>query len=387
MISEKIGNKSLTQSNASPLKIIVVSAVGLRQGGTLTILQECLNFLSSLTKERNLRIIAIVHNRKLVDFEGIEYIEYPNVIKSWWYRLWCEYVTMHKISRRLPEIDLWFSLHDTTPNVYAKRQAVYCQTSFPFYRCSWRDFVFNYKIALFSLFTRYAYRINVHRNRYLVVQQQWLRDGLSKMLGVDRKKFVVAPPQLRDVVIKAGHTENGCFTFLYAAAPDCHKNFEVICRAAALLEKEVGKDCFKVALTLSGTENRYAHWLYKKWRAVYSIDFVGYMNKERLYGFYSVANCLIHASKIETWGLPISEFGNTGKPMIVPDLPYAHSTAAGFPYVAFFNPRNALELKDLMRDLLCGDYGHFLPQPYQELQKPYAHSWRELFDLLLQDSK
>lgn len=385
MISKSTIKERPALGGVTPTKIIVISAVGLRQGGTLTILQECLRFLSSLIKEENVRVIAIVHNRGLADFEGIEYIEYPKVIRSWGHRLWCEYVTMHKISKQLPEIDLWFSLHDTTPNVHAKYQAVYCQTSFPFYQCSWRDFIFNYKIALFSLFTRYAYRINVHRNRYLVVQQQWLRDGLSKMLGVDRRKFIVSPPQLQNVTIRPEHVEKNSFTFLYAAAPDCHKNFEVICRAASLLENEIGESRFKVVLTLSGTENRYARWLYRKWGAVRSIDFVGYMNKERLYGFYTMADCLIHSSKVETWGLPISEFGSTGKPLIVPNLPYAHSSAEGFPYVAYFDVLNALDLKNLMKELLNGDYRHFMPQSYMELQKPYAHSWRELFDLLLKD--
>ena len=240
-------------------KLIVVSAVGLRQGGTLTILKECLQYLSTCVREGHVRVIAIVHDRRLAEFNGIEYIELPDVIKSWTRRLWCEYITMHRISQRLPGIDLWLSLHDTTPRVIAKRQAVYCQTSFPFYKLTWRDFYFNYKIALFSLFTRYAYRINVHRNQYMIVQQSWLREGLSRMLGVGKEKFIVAPPRRMAVKVETESVNLPCFTFLYASAPDCHKNFEVLCQAARLLEKEKGKGCFKVVVTLSGKENRYGH--------------------------------------------------------------------------------------------------------------------------------
>lgn len=367
-------------------QLIVISAVGLRQGGTLTILRESLQYLSTYVHENQVRVIAIVHDKKLAEFDGIEYIEMPDVIKSWVRRLWCEYVTMHRISKRLSGIDLWLSLHDTTPRVSAKRQAVYCQTSFPFYQRTWRDFYFNYKIALFSLFTRYAYRINVHRNQYMVVQQPWLREGLSKMLGVNKDKFIVAPPKHIQVKVEAKNVDLPCFTFLYASAPDCHKNFEILCQAARLLEKEKGKGCFKVVVTLSGKENRYTRWLYKNWHDVESIEFAGYMNKEKLYGYYQAAHCLVHASKVETWGLPISEFGETGKPMLLADLPYAHATASGFHSVGYFNEHNPKELKDLMKEVLEGNYKHLSSQPSISIEEPYVRSWQELFEKLLSAS-
>ena len=147
------------------MKTIVVSGVNLRQGGTLAILRDCLQFLSASLASKEWRIVAIVHNKSLCEFDGIEYIELPDTIKSWARRLWCEYVTMNKISKQLSPVTLWLSLHDTSPRVKAERQAVYCQTSFPFYKSSWRDLLFNYKIVLFSHFTRFAYRINVNSNK------------------------------------------------------------------------------------------------------------------------------------------------------------------------------------------------------------------------------
>ena len=96
------------------MKQIVISAVNLRKGGTLTILRQCLAFLSEWAPAHGYRVTALVHKQELADYPNIQYIELPWAIDGWGKRLWCEYVTMGKISRELGAIDLWLSLHDTT---------------------------------------------------------------------------------------------------------------------------------------------------------------------------------------------------------------------------------------------------------------------------------
>lgn len=364
-------------------KTIVVSAVNLRKGGTLTILRDCLLYLSSLTKEY--RIVALVHQKRLCDYEGIEYIEMPEIIQGWGKRLWCEYVTMHRISKELSPVYLWLSLHDTSPRVEAERQAVYCQTSFPFYHWSWRDFRFDYKIPLFACFTRFAYRLNVHSNRFLIVQQEWLRKGLSTMLGVNRNKFIVAPPQRKMTKVTPQHIRKECFTFLYASTPDCHKNFETLCEAAQYLEQEMGQGGFKVVLTVGGDENKYASWLNERWGEVGSIEFAGFMSKNHLFGYYEAADCLVFPSKVETWGLPITEFMETGKPMLLADLPYAHETAAGSKQTAFFPATDAMVLKNEMKRILMGDFSRLKEIPSMQMESPSADSWKALFEILLKE--
>ncbi|MCS3171678.1 glycosyltransferase [Bacteroides thetaiotaomicron] len=105
------------------------------------------------------------------------------------------------------------------------------------------------------------------------------------------------------------------------------------------MEQELGKGRFKVVLTISGQENKYAQWLYKKFGSVSSIEFAGFMSREKLFGYYHAVDCLVFPSKVETWGLPVSEFMATGKPMLLADLPYAHETAAGSMQTAFLNCR------------------------------------------------
>ena len=343
-------------------RTVVVSAVNIRKGGTLTILRDCLKYLSGLAVAGEYKVVALVHKRSLCDYPGIEYIEIPWSAKGWDRRLWCEYVTMHRISKDLAKregrpVYMWLSLHDTTPRVVAEHQEVYCQTSFPFLKVRARDWLMDPKVPLFALFTRWAYRINVKRNDCLIVQQEWFRDALARLLRLPVAKFRVIPPRMPDFsLIKPSDIHYDVPMFFYAASADCHKNFETLCEAAKLLEVEVGKGRFKVVLSISGNENRYARWIYKKWGLVDSIDFVGYMSREDLFGLYKAANAFVFPSRVETWGLPISEYlsvtGGKGR-LLLADLPYARGVAAEAPGAKYFPATDAKALERLMYESIA----------------------------------
>lgn len=365
------------------MKTIVISAVNIRKGGTLTILKQCLEYLSGVASYRQWRVIAIVHRKDLCQYPSIEYIEMPEVASSWARRLWCEYVTMHKISQKLQPIDLWFSLHDTTPRVKARNQAVYCQTSFPFLKWRLQDLRFDPKIVLFALFTRFAYRLNIHKNRYLVVQTNWLREGFSKMFGITASRFIVAPPKKPNCPEKQKDTKVSVCRFFFPSTPDCHKNFELACQAASLLEQEVGDKKFELIITIEGNENKYAKWLYRRWGKCNSIRFVGFLTQAQLFDYYGSCTCLVYPSRVETWGLAISEYSVFNKPILLADLPYAHETASGQQQVAFFNVKNAHDLKNKMRSILNKDYSILSPIPKNKIKPPKTDNWETLFEQLL----
>ena len=365
-------------------KHIVVSAVNLRKGGTLTILRECLHYLGS---RPDLEVTALVHDRDLCDVQGVRYIEIPWSTRSWGRRLWCEYVTMHRISASMPEADLWLSLHDTTPRVRAKRQAVYCHTSFPFLKVHARDFLMNPKIPVFAKLTRFAYRIGVRRNKYLIVQQNWFREGLSRLVHFPADRIIIAPPNFKPLLSApfSGEERGKVPVFLYPSTPDCHKNFETLCQAAGLLEQRLGTDRFKAVITVSGNENRYAAWLKKRWGHVSSIDFHGFMSREELIVAYKESDCLVFPSRVETWGLPISEFMATGKPLLLADLPYAHETAEGASQVAYFQAEDASSLASQMLALVEGDLSAFTPVSAKAKKFPFAENWDGLFNILMKE--
>ena len=365
------------------MKTIVVSAVNLRKGGTLTILKNCLEYLSPLAKSGEYRVVALVHKKELAYYDGIEYIEIPWALKSWLLRLWCEYVTMYGISKKLTPVYLWFSLHDTTPNVVAERRAVYCHNPFPFYKWNWKGLLMNYRIVCFAWFSKYIYRVNIHKNHTVVVQQNWIREEFMDAFKLNRDKVIVSLPSCVKPEITPHRENDGIFRFLYASFGDIHKNFETLCEATRLLQERVGTGVFKVLLTIGKDDCRYTQWLYDKWGAVESIEFAGFLDKARLMEYYSSAGCLVFPSKVETWGLPISEFMSTGKPMLLADLPYAHETSAGSRLTAFFNPESPEDLMEKMLQLLIGDKSFLKPVEKKKIAEPLAEDWKTLFERLL----
>ena len=64
---------------------IVVSAITARSMGALTIVQDCLEYLSrELAKKYE--VIAILQRRGLVDYPNVRYVEIPNARTSYFHR-------------------------------------------------------------------------------------------------------------------------------------------------------------------------------------------------------------------------------------------------------------------------------------------------------------
>jgi glycosyltransferase involved in cell wall biosynthesis len=109
------------------------------------------------------------------------------------------------------------------------------------------------------------------------------------------------------------------------------------------------------------------------------------MSREELFSAYASSTCLVFPSRVETWGLPISEYIPCGKPMIIADLPYAHESAAGASKVAFFPAESPGVLSELMEDVLHGRLESFAPVFSSACRPPRAESWKDLFDFLLSE--
>jgi glycosyltransferase involved in cell wall biosynthesis len=97
---------------------------------------------------------------------------------------------------------------------------------------------------------------------------------------------------------------------------------------------------------------------------------------------YSEADCLLFPSKLETWGMPITEFKATGKPILAADLPYAHETVGQYERAAFFDTKSEAQLVAMMKHAICGE-PIFRSTAEKKIAPPFSRNWTELWQILL----
>ena len=380
----KINEKSTRRTEQHAKALIVVSAINIFKGGSLTIAREFLKELDDAgsSSDSHSNIIVFCHARDLyndLQLKRTRFIEKPWSRKNWMMRLLYEYVWFWFWSWR-KNVDAWISLHDITPNVNAKRQYVYCHNPAPFYSGGtvWRH---EPSFELFRRFYKYLYKINIYKNEGVIVQQQWIRAEFISRYKIKPGKVIVALPER-----KSGQISSKCyqrdrkrpFLIIYPAIPRPFKNFEVLLDAMVLLRPFA----IELIVTIDGRENRYARKLYERYKCLENVEFSGYMHHGEIMQLYAKADAMIFPSKLETWGLPMSEFKCFGKPIIAADLPYAHETLFDYAHKYYFEPSDHVRLAASIK-ALCD--GNLPPQPRPETLEyewPIARNWRELLGIM-----
>ena len=93
---------------------------------------------------------------------------------------------------------------------------------------------------------------------------------------------------------------------------------------------------------------------------------------------------MLFPSKIETWGLPISEAKAYDKPMFLANLPYAKEACGVYEKVTFFDENSAPDLAKLITEFVEGNH------KFQRNTSPFdtskdLHNWKEVFQYILTD--
>ena len=363
------------------MKKIVVSGINFTEGGPLTIYKECLSYIEK-NFLKDYKITTLVHDRNLFsEFSSeIDFIEFKDAKKSYLKRCYYEYVYFKKLSREIKPY-LWFSLHDITPDVIAEKTAVYCHNPIIFYKMEKHQIWKEWKLFLFSKFYKYIYKINIRKNDYVIVQQNWIREEFEKIFNINN--VVVAHPDinLEDIDRRDENKEKEENTFIFASFPRVFKNFEIICEAVKILE-EKGINNFKVYLTIKGNENRYSEEIYNKYKNLKCLEFTGLLRRDILLEYYRNVKCVIFPSKLETWGLPITEAKAMKKPLLLADLPYSHETLGDYEKVMFFNTELPYELAEKMEKFLGKEEIIYEGNKAEKIKAPYCRNWKELFEIL-----
>ncbi len=371
------------------MKKILFSAISLFEGGPLKIVYNILDEIEANSLFERYEFIFLVYKKELYEdyahlFDKIEFREFRDardgVINKYFYELF----RFKALSKEL-DVDLWVTLTSKSPNIVAKKQVIYFSNPTPFAKIRAVDYKYGLGYVLFAMFYKHIIKINIGRNDYIITQQNWLREAISRKYKFSRERIIVSyANQVDNSVIptSAVRGEGGVKTFFFPAVARQFKNFEVICQATEMLVAR-GVDNFNVKLTIDGSESKYSKIVVDRFRALKQIDFCGIIEFAKMQEEYQRTDSLIFPSYLETWGLPISEFKGYGKPMLIADLPYAYETASGANSVEFFNPSDAEALSYAMERLIGGDFSRLAPVERVEIQEPKAEGWSQLFDKLV----
>jgi glycosyltransferase involved in cell wall biosynthesis len=360
-----------------PTRHLVVSAVNIVDGGTLQILRQCLEAAASLD---GWHVTALVNDPGRIGVNGVHYLARPDIKPSWLKRIRFEYVECRTLAEALRP-DFWLSLHDMTPNLGRLtgkvRQAVYCHNAMCFYRMSLREILLDPVLVLFSTFYPLFYRINLNRNSAVIVQQDWIRREFEVRFSC--RHVVVAHPvphgASRMPRLRSGHR------FFYPSYARVFKNFELVLAAWEILCQDPLWDG-ELTLTIDARVNRYGAGLVRRFGHLRNVWFIGRVSHDEVQALYEQHDCLVFPSRLETWGMPLTEAKQAGLWILAADLPYAREALGSYGGVELFPAAEPELLAVLMRRFREGaSVGTPLPQT--PIAKPFAESWSDLFPLLL----
>ncbi len=365
---------------------IVISAINFFEGGPLSVLKDNLKFANDVLSN-DFKIIALVHKKELFildDFKNIHIIEFPKSKGNYSVRLYLEYFHFKRLSKKWNP-HLWFSLHDITPNVKAKIRAVYCHNPTPFKKVKISDLFFQPTIFLFSLFYKILYKINLKKNKYVVLQQTWLKKEFVKMFRLSEQKVLVCHPVRLvsgNIPIASDFDKKGRpTTFFYPALARPFKNFEVIGKAVKFLEENHIGD-FQVIITIKGDENNYAKYIHRKYSNLINLHFTGMLTPKEVEEIYVKTDALLFPSTLETWGLPITEFKGHNKPIILSNLPYAYETIGKYDKACFFDPYDAKDLSNKMISFINGNLNFDVTS---NIKDEVLSGWADLYSKILRE--
>lgn len=361
-------------------KTIVISGINMVEGGIFTILDNCLEKISKYSENNELKVIALVNDKSKFNYPNIEYIEFPRSKKSWISRLYHEYFYFKKLSKKIKP-DIWFSLHDVSPNVVAKKRFVYCHHGTLFYKAKFKDWKFDYKIGVFSVLYKYLFQINIKKNETVFVQQHWIKKEFETLFNI-KNVAVCIPEFVPNFDSTKIILDSSKIHFFYPLIPQSFKNLECIGEAVTLLPENI-KCKIKIHLTIKEGDSNYANYIIANYTTTV-INYVGKISRKEVFGYYKKMDCLLFPSKLETWGLPISEAKAFNKPMLLANLPYAKETIGDYDKVSFFDVDKPQELATLITKFVSKTIA-YQGNKFAFDKSSQFNDWNSIFDHILKD--
>ena len=227
----------------------------------------------------------------------------------------------------------------------------------PLYRCGSEVFDSRRDMLKHALANALIVR-SLRRAACVIVPSVWIRDALVERFGVDAGRIRVSPvilPEIEALARRRGGGDRkparpGYAEFIYPATGYPYKNHRLVVEAARRLKRE-GADFF-VRFSGNVGDGKTIRALREEIAAeALPIEFCGLLSREELVERYE-DGVLLFPSKIETDGFPLLESMACGGFILAADLPYAREALAGYERCALFDPDDAEQLKDRMKQVI-----------------------------------
>lgn len=323
---------------------ILVYDVAANGGGGTTVLEYYYR-LHQLDKENH--YYYLISGCELADSDNIHVIRIPYIQKSWFHRLYFDFVGSRKILKKI-EIDYVFSLQNTVLPSFKGKQVVYIHNAIPFseHKIRWSES--KYLWIYQNIIGKIIYR-SIKKVDKVIVQTNWMRRCISAAVPGAESKTIVSFPEI-DIPEGYAYQKSDIVRFFYPANPSVFKNHQVILRACRLLKQQgVSSDQYAIAFTLQGNENVSIQSIHDDMKLEgYPVDWLGTLNKHSMFDYYS-KSILLFPSYIETVGLPIYEAKAIGCPLILANCNYSKEVADGYKRVDYFEPNDSEQLAEIMK--------------------------------------
>lgn len=368
-------------------KTVVLSGANITSGGPLTIYNSALIEFSKLS---DYKIIAIVNNKSFFyKSDNISFVEVPQYKKFILFKFYFEYIYFKKISKNI-NADVWISLNDFTPNVSVKKLFTYFHNASIFFNIERSDFLFSRSVIFQKIYYTIFLQFNILKNKKFIVQQNWIGEKISLKYNLPLSQILVFKPfnfenKLLNVDENVEVKKDAIDTFIlfYPTRAIGYKNIELICEVLNVLYYKYSITDIELRITVLKDQNSYTKYLNKKYDKL-NIVWLGAISKEEVESNYKIANILVYPSRLETWGLPLSEFSRYNKPIFAIDLEYVYETIGNYPYLVIFKPDDIMGLALLIKDLIEEkklNYFNFEKLDIGNNIKS-INTWKEILDII-----
>jgi glycosyltransferase involved in cell wall biosynthesis len=365
------------------MKNILINATAAKTSGALTVLNDCISWLESLSEKDNIEYHLFTVVDDFNDIKNIRIHKLP--VKDWFSRIIWDNGGMQKWCRRNNiEANAILSLQNTCTK-YRNRnglmiiQVVYYHQTIPLikYKWNWLDKQ-EFKMWLYHYFYPFFVNRNNKTARYIVQLPYIKKLFLERFKNIKENKVFVIKPNISMISFDTRKKLicNKKYAFIYPATALRYKNHKVLIDALKLLRKdnETILDDIEIIFTIDNSAKYLFNEIILSDIKEY-VHCIGVKPYSELLSYYKSVTALLFPSVLESFGLPLLEAAAFGTPIIVSDLSYAHEVLEGYDNVKFACPYNAGQWANLLKQAGC--YKYCMP-----LQQKKENSWKEVFAVM-----